>query len=433
MTKLIQTPSWAGLQEVENTGRVNTLYPDGTTEPPPPEPYWSLPTTINIPQSGSVGVRQYLTNGAGLTISVTNLPTGVTYNSGTESLEGAASGTSSGTATFTAGSAVDTATVALVEPAQAGDPWFYDDFNYQADETNIISNSNNPFVSVGGWHGLRTGDTGNNGGFGTMRTIARSAFESRTGSNIWPGGDSNYALRIQAPNDRGVDINLWLGDENSDPNFIPADIWFQFWIYFNRYGTEADGEIYGRPKFLYPSIPGIYGTTQVRWMTMFSVDAHSTICPNGACAPYGNPSTAGGFWIDREFDASRIDKRYTALSPGGGNDNKFGPNLVADAAEGVHPFNEWRLMRIHYDTSTTDYKWEVWFRRYAEPWLKTHEWINGVTPNLVWTGEPGGHRALKMPTTIGYVDGPATNFYAYVRDFAIATSMEDLPSYSDEP
>jgi len=89
-------------------------------EPPPDPASWNLPATLNVQQDGSVDVRQYANDATGWTISVTNLPTGVTYNSGTEELEGAASGTASGTATFTlslVGQAdvVDTATVALVE------------------------------------------------------------------------------------------------------------------------------------------------------------------------------------------------------------------------------------------------------------------------------------------------------------------------------
>lgn len=82
---------------------------------------WNLPATLSVMQSGTIGLRQYVVNGGGYTISVSGLPTGVTYNSGLERLEGAATGTSSGTATFTlsrvgGSDVVATATVSLYEP-----------------------------------------------------------------------------------------------------------------------------------------------------------------------------------------------------------------------------------------------------------------------------------------------------------------------------
>jgi hypothetical protein len=84
---------------------------------PPAE--WSLPATINIAQSGTIGLRQYAANDDGWTISVTGLPSGVTYNPTLERIEAAAGAVvGSATATFTLSRAgladvVDTATVAV--------------------------------------------------------------------------------------------------------------------------------------------------------------------------------------------------------------------------------------------------------------------------------------------------------------------------------
>ena len=88
-------------------------------EPPPDPASWNLPATLNVQQSGNIPLRQYAVNATGWTISVSGLPTGVTYNGSLERLEGASTGTASATATFTlslSGQAdvVDTATVALV-------------------------------------------------------------------------------------------------------------------------------------------------------------------------------------------------------------------------------------------------------------------------------------------------------------------------------
>lgn len=79
---------------------------------------WNLPATISVQQDGVVGLRQYALNAGAHTISVSGLPTGVTYNAGLEQLEGASTGTASATVTFTLtlGSATvqTTATVSLV-------------------------------------------------------------------------------------------------------------------------------------------------------------------------------------------------------------------------------------------------------------------------------------------------------------------------------
>jgi len=91
-------------------------------EPPPDPASWNLPATLNVQQDGTIGLRQYTVNATGWTISVSGLPAGVTYNASLERLEGASTGTASGTATFTlslSGQAdvVDTATVSLIEQA----------------------------------------------------------------------------------------------------------------------------------------------------------------------------------------------------------------------------------------------------------------------------------------------------------------------------
>jgi len=114
VTKAINAKTWQLVPASD--GRRYSAYPDGNL--PTVTPTWSLPATISVPAGTSVGVRQYTTDADGWTIAVTSLATGLSYNSGTESIDAADTTAASGTATFTLSKAgetdvVDTATVAL--------------------------------------------------------------------------------------------------------------------------------------------------------------------------------------------------------------------------------------------------------------------------------------------------------------------------------
>lgn len=102
---------------------------DGFSSKSPLVVSWNLPSVINVPQGSNIGIRQWTLNSSGYTISVSGLPTGVTYNPVTEELEGAESGTDSTNATFTLTLddivIEDTAIVALVETV-TGLPDYYD-------------------------------------------------------------------------------------------------------------------------------------------------------------------------------------------------------------------------------------------------------------------------------------------------------------------
>ena len=67
-------------------------------------------------------------------------------------------------------------------------------------------------------------------------------------------------------------------------------------------------------------------------------------------------------------------------------------------------------------------------------WLKVVEWIDGVTPGFTWrinAASVGGHRVIRMPSTIGRASETAQNYDAwiYMDDFAIARSESGLPVY----
>jgi len=116
LAKVINAKTWQLVPASD--GRRYSAYSDGNL--PTVTPTWNLPATISVPAGSSVGVRQYTADADGWTIAVTSLATGLSYNSGTESIDAAETTAASGTATFTlskAGEAdvVDTATVELTD------------------------------------------------------------------------------------------------------------------------------------------------------------------------------------------------------------------------------------------------------------------------------------------------------------------------------
>lgn len=314
---------------------------------------------------------------------------------------------------------------------------FFDDFNYVANPDTIVSSSDNPFVHAGGWNGLKSVETDPSfSDNGSLTTVTKAQFDANTGTSMpWPGGDSSYTLRM-AGNNRagGTDFYLALGDGNQE-DFIPANVYFQFWIYMNRHGDEITA-VETRHKMLYPTNTG-YGSDSNKWLFSFSAHPYITTCPGGAGCSYpgGNPTDGRAYFVDRDgtdrFSAGHV-KRFTEY----GSDiwGKLGANLGPESERYIQS-NRWTLVRIHYDTSNNaSGVFEVWFRHYGEPWQKVAEWIGGQSPNanFEWYGfGAGGHRRLRMPTTVGITDRN-DGIYYYLRDFAMANSPDSLPVYEDE-
>ncbi len=77
------------------------------------------------------------------------------------------------------------------------------------------------------------------------------------------------------------------------------------------------------------------------------------------------------------------------------NKDKLGPNLRTDIR--LSPGCIHRVA-IQIDTSTQSGRFEMWIDGY-----KTHEWIDGVTPNFSWripASMVGGHTIMRTPTTL---------------------------------
>ena len=143
--------------------------------------------------------------------------------------------------------------------------------------------------------------------------------------------------------------------------------------------------------------------------------------------PVGNPSQGEFFFTMAE--ASGASTIQNSLNPN--NPNIVGPSNLT---EGMKP-NRWTLVKMHFNTtSTTGNSWEVWLRPYGGQWTKVSEWIGGRTPGFTWdipSASVGGHRVLRMPTTVGGTGDQQYDFWMYVDDFVIATDERDLPVYPD--
>ncbi|MCU7806740.1 MAG: PKD domain-containing protein [Candidatus Thiodiazotropha sp. (ex Semelilucina semeliformis)] len=294
---------------------------------------------------------------------------------------------------------------------------FYDDFQYNVARTNSSDPTgvNNPFTSQGGWSRVKSENiTGSHNGY--LYTV--NQIPGYGGS--FPGRNSTSVLAIEArPGSMGsqTDFYLQFGDENAPLNTVPGNVWFQFWMYSNRYDdpTSQNDQLSaydGRFKFIYPcNGPYPCQQGQINWLN---------------CMGY---TTGEPFWanqVNTEVFMTNIDPYNTnvdyQLAPEW-NQFKLGQT---DVSENVTP-NRWTLVKIHYDTSTTSGTFEAWMKPLGGQWVKVAEWINGQTPNFSWTipaGDVGGHRVFRMPTTMDDHDS-----WMYIDDFAMATSEADLPVY----
>ncbi|MBT3091990.1 MAG: PKD domain-containing protein [Candidatus Thiodiazotropha sp. (ex Lucina pensylvanica)] len=292
---------------------------------------------------------------------------------------------------------------------------FFDDFEYSI-ERNYSSDpggESNPFTTQGGWNQVKAVNiTGSHNGY--LYTVD----EIPGYSGSFPGIDSTRVLAIEArPGSLGsqTDFYLQFGDENAPQGSVPADVWFQFWIYPNNYDDPADindqlSAYDGRFKFIYPCRGG-YPCAQENLAWLYSL-GHTT----------GEP-----YWANtdnRELYMTTTDLRYAdyLIAPDY-NQFKLGQT---DVSENITP-NRWTLVKIHMDTSSTSASYEGWVRPLGGSWVKVAEWIDGVTPDFSWRipeGDVGGHRVFRIPTTMDDFDS-----WIYLDDFAMTASEADLPIY----
>ena len=292
--------------------------------------------------------------------------------------------------------------------------YFFDGFDYSVQRSaDAISSFQNH-----GWSGAKAENlTGS--GKGYLYTTSRIPGYS----GPFPGRDSTRVLAIEGrPSSFNMQTDFYLQFGGDFDNQVPADVWFQYWMYTNYYDDPADQEDqlsrFGRhPKLIYPTKDG-YPSNNGLWILYAS---------NNSKEPFsdelGQDST--DFYM---YLADLEDIRY--LRADGSSNWKIGQTDLNDR---LIP-NRWTLVKIHIDTSTVNPKYEQWLKPIGGQWRKVAEWIQGQTPNLDWQialSDIGGHRSFRMPTTANVCSDPSKtcDFWMYLDDFTIATSEDTLPVY----
>jgi len=293
---------------------------------------------------------------------------------------------------------------------------FSDRFEYAVSRSD--PNAAQVFVQ-NGWSHAKT-QQNSRGAHGYLHTVT-----SIPGySGPFPGTNSSRVLAIEAlPRTLQVgpigqtDFYLQLGGNSSAyDDYIPGDVWFQFWIYPQNSGSQLS-TYSARNKFFYVCNTD-YPCHSHLWMVMNGSPTYSD-----NMFPAGNPSRGEFFFTLRNnAGVSNIT-------------NSTGDPYAQDAISSPNPSewmrpNRWTLVKMHMrTTSTNGNSFEVWLRRYGGSWVKVSEWIGGVTPGFTWSipaEHVGGHRVLRMPTTVSDND-----YWLYMDDFVMATTESDLPVYPD--
>lgn len=145
----------------------------------------------------------------------------------------------------------------------------------------------------------------------------------------------------------------------------------------------------------------------------------------------GSPSSTGGFLMNSENTFSGISEVTNTNAADPDNCYKLGHTNISESVT----TNRWTLVKIHVDTSSPSARYEAWMRPLGGSWIKTAEWISGVTPGFTWTVSPahvGGHRTFRMPSTMGRASGSGYDSWHYMT-LQLPITKPRFPQYLDEP
>ncbi len=426
----------------------------------PPSPSDTTPPTVSIstPSSGStvsgssvtvsanasdntgvVGV-QFRLDGANLGAEDTTAPYSIVWNTtsatnGTHNLTAVARDAAGNLAT----SPIVSVTVSNTTTPTPSGLIFFDNFEYPVSKFDSAATKASAFTSAG-WTDLKDETTRPGGASGYLSTV--TSIPGYTGA--FPGTGSRALLMEGLPTTMGdfsggpgtyrnqTDFYLQLGGGASAAydDYIPGDVWFQFWVYPQYYGSQLS-RFAARNKFLYPC-NGSYGCHSHLWIAHSAARADRPLMDPW---PFGNPSQGDVlFGLTESAGLSNIE--YT-----GPNYDPYSTGNIGQQTLSEWPReNRWTLVKMHFNTTrTSGNSWEMWLRPMGGSWTKVAEWIGGVTPGFVWdipSGSEGGHRVLRMPSTWGtanFSDNTNYDAWLYMDDFAMATSESALPTYGSTP
>ncbi len=314
------------------------------------------------------------------------------------------------------------------EAVVPGTALFFDDFEYRADR----DDANVPTIfQAHGWFDVKTEQSEpDRNPLGYIYTT-----DTVTGyTGFLPGAYSNRVLAMEAlPTSLGhyvgtetfwgdmqTDFYLQLG-ENTDGT-IPANVWFQFWLYTTGGIT---GGITHTSKFFYPC-NGPYGCDTEAWKVLMGTVSQNPHMEN--FPDVGGVPAADAF--------IHVDGNSALWNPGNYIPSRMGHTDTSEYIRG----GQWTLVRIHIDTSgdtNPEGIFEAWMKPLGGSEVKVAEHIGGVSPGFTWPLNEHlgrGHRTLRMPSTVGgrevVENYPASyDVTFFMDDFTMATSVDDLPSY----
>jgi hypothetical protein len=320
----------------------------------------------------------------------------------------------------------------LCVAVDAGTLLMFDDFEY--DVARDSTTKSDEFAANGPWNNAKSMPTAGARGY----VYTASAIPGYAGT--FPGISSARALCIEALPDTQqgqTDFFLQYGAGTDPIGHIPANHWFQFWLYAAHSGTQLGK--YSHGKLIYPNRADFYPATTDNggFVYVMTFDKGSggpldvETCPGGTSV--GCPS----FFTRTIWDpVNALD----SMVPYAGN--TFSANLAND----VHAAdNQWTLFKIHIDLSGTDPRatagqavYEMWLRRAGSAaWVKVVEYFGGVTEVngtavALTPAYNDGFRMFRMPTTFGATSATPGDWFdswTYIDDFALASAEGALPVY----
>jgi hypothetical protein len=231
-----------------------------------------------------------------------------------------------------------------------------------------------------------------------------------------PGYYNNTCLKIEnycyTLGDQG-EMVLNFGTAASDPENIPGDVWFQFWIFFPD--DSAQLSLHNNMKFIYPGKAGVqtssYQNELLDWLTHFGVGGKCTpiLHQGGSCRSWSQTDTADRYFRPFSEDAGtpthlsypwteNNSPYYGDICTGLGytdNDHELGH---VDPDTGMSP-GKWYLVRLHYNTSQAAYNDGQ--RHLAEGYI----WEQGVADFSLMYRWQNGQDYLPDMSAAGYGRG----------------------------
>ena len=330
-----------------------------------------------------------------------------------------------------AGSSQDDVSGCATEPKEAGEAVttgrliFFDGFEYEVKRDELDERPG--FIGSGRWSGVKSQNaTGK--GLGYLYTTSR--IPGYRGA--FPGRSSQRVLAMEARAktfNNQTDFYLQYGGSREKADTVPADVWFQFWIYPNYYDDpqDQDDQLSGFGdgfKFIYPSVDGNY-PTHPAWL--FTLGRSSHVVLKDGNTPFFAESAAHDLLLSLPTESGAEIKTADPWNRWKLGQTSLDERILA---------NRWTLVRLHLDTSTTAGRYEAWLTPRDGKQVKVAEWLDGVTPDFSWripAKNVGGYRCFRIPTTIGSFGERAKDnqdCWIYLDDFAMASSQDALPTYS---